>query len=1228
MGELMWKVDTCNILKLKLQSSGRRFTQFVDALVRAEAYKQGIPLSKISTNHRTTIADKGVDAAVHSAIASSLTGWMNMPTCWQYKATDYSSVSKADLCKEVRKPYSAELIKKGYGYRLCICDDLPPVTKQKWEEILDSEVKRLNASAPKSKVIAASDLAEWVGWSPGIVIEFFKPGLMRLLHLEAWRPNITVSTPIFVEIQAWAAVQQSILEHIDFNQSCIEVTLPIQGEAGVGKTRLVYETLASVEGAKHLVLYAIDAQVLEVAHALANDFSARAILVADECLLKTRHQLINLLSGHSDRIRVICLDNSGRATSTAAAEIWLKNIPEDDVDSILKSNFPLVPADRRRGYVELSRGFVRFAAELCKRDASTGRSSFREALISIEDYFHNCLNNEDKLLEKVEAISLFRKVGFRDDVGEELDCLCKTLNLDTAEVIQTLNKLKDAPGFVAFAGRYLYITPAIIARVSFSGAWQRWAAYDPSSFLSKIPDSLLESFLESVSISASEEVRYVVGDFFRSWATTIKPIDLADTFKVERLVVLVDTDPKSYLPLLRQLIDQASKDELLEMPGGLRGGSRRSLVWLAERMAAFPDFLPHAEHILWKLALAESEISIANNATNVWQQLFSIFLSGTATPFTQRLTLLRFRLFTDDEEQVTLALNSLNHIFKERGSRIVRSYIVSGQLPPSEWMPKDQQELKQCIDLGMEVLSEAAKSRNFRLRDGALECIIRHLRMLLTNGYFEQIKIIFSRDNVSEGLKFQLIENLERLAHFNYAAHLEVQEWLQSLSPTDFHGRLINIVGKSPWHYSFKNDQERWHAELANLAKQLCEQQELLKSEMQWLCSSQASSAAVLGEAIGLQDSEGSCLNTIMNAVAGTEFTGLARGYVWSVLKNHPQHIDAINHWIDQLENQAPTSALELFTAGGIDTKALERALRLIDAGILSLNYLGKFILGLTQRPLFLEEFHEILKRLVSSIKQEPTESVIKTAIELVAYRLQSEQRESQLSLIQADAAIRTLIWELLEETARNTCGEDYHWDQILRDMARIDIDEAIEIASLALVSEDSQQKMTAEKILVDLAEARSEQVMQKVGEVILNEEYSWQFYIEEFRFLIRSLPFEAMQKWLREVGVVGAQRIARSLPIPYLDEVGNPVVPAFTEFVLSEFEEDDSTFRYFCSGSHSLQVYSGDIASQKEKEAEIAKKFINHPLRRVREWAQYEISSSRQDAKFWRQLDEERRID
>jgi len=82
------------------------------------------------------------------------------------------------------------------------------------------------------------------------------------------------------------------------------------------------------------------------------------------------------------------------------------------------------------------------------------------------------------------------------------------------------------------------------------------------------------------------------------------------------------------------------------------------------------------------------------------------------------------------------------------------------------------------------------------------------------------------------------------------------------------------------------------------------------------------------------------------------------------------------------------------------------------------------------------------------------------------------------------------------------------------------------------------------------------------------------------------------------------------------------------TEHVLRKFGEDKRVFSEFVAGVHNLQTYVGDIADQHKREAELGKKFLNHPLRPIREWAQIEILDSEVQANFWKEWEEEQNIE
>ena len=66
-------------------------------------------------------------------------------------------------------------------------------------------------------------------------------------------------------------------------------------------------------------------------------------------------------------------------------------------------------------------------------------------------------------------------------------------------------------------------------------------------------------------------------------------------------------------------------------------------------------------------------------------------------------------------------------------------------------------------------------------------------------------------------------------------------------------------------------------------------------------------------------------------------------------------------------------------------------------------------------------------------------------------------------------------------------------------------------------------------------------------------------------------------------------------------------------------FEDDDEVFEGFSRGLV-VRSYSGDIAEEHEKEAEKRRVFLNHPLRRIREWAINEVEMAKHSAERWRE--------
>ena len=428
---------------------------------------------------------------------------------------------QAALIEEINKPYVRQLIEKGHGYRLCIADEMPAATKARWETWLYDAIKKIKPSAPVPNVLTASDIASWVNRYPALVMRFRSSHVVK--SLSQWSSEVRALTADYIKTSQWPATVAAIKGHVDLSQR-IDTVLTIQGEAGVGKSRMTCEVLAEDAALMSLVAATNDEQeALRFAEFVSREPYVKAILVADECSLLYREKIQQLLPYCWKRLRVIAIDNSLQRSPGKADEIRLVQLTLTEVDRILSSNFPVLPLDRRQRFARLAGGFLRLAVDMCRYehlipsdgDISPVSNKF------LDSYLTRRLDEEK--CDAVRLISLLPRIGYRDDVALELLALCNhpMIKLDGQKVIRIAQQLKHSPGFIAFAGRYLYVTPALIAQVTFQSAWDNWIEPDAERFLSELDPNLLGGFLERTSQAPSTPSAVTVTDFFYRWARTL-----------------------------------------------------------------------------------------------------------------------------------------------------------------------------------------------------------------------------------------------------------------------------------------------------------------------------------------------------------------------------------------------------------------------------------------------------------------------------------------------------------------------------------------------------------------------------------------------------------------------------------------------------------------------------------------------------------------------------------
>ncbi|MCF6191686.1 MAG: hypothetical protein L3J76_00935 [Candidatus Hydrothermae bacterium] len=408
-----------------------------------------------------------------------------------------------------------------------------------------------------------------------------------------------------------------------------------------------------------------------------------------------------------------------------------------------------------------------------------------------------------------------------------------------------------------------------------------------------------------------------------------------------------------------------------------------------------------------------------------------------------------------------------------------------------------------------------------------------------------------------------------------------------------------------------------------SVAKELLTNPELLQAEMAWLCSDQAKAAMELGEELGRMDSTAQFLDLLLDAAPHCSSASLVSGYIQGLLETHPHHADAVNAWLDENQEKHPQLAFEIAYAGGAATKALERALSLVDAGRLPVSFLYWFVDGVGTRALTPAEVAQILQRMLNAIQQGDPQTA-RRAISFVAYDRLGVK--GALKTLLQDPEAKPLIRKLLEATVQDGGGVSHVWTNILRALIETDPEDAIGLALRGLLSDSMVHQESCHDFLTEAAGSHPELVMGRFGDMVLSDEDQRLSAFAKGIFL--ELPVDVVSRWLEEHGVEGARRIARHLPAPFMDEEGNPVVPPNTAYVLKTFEKDSQVFQAFCAGVHAYEMFWGDLYTSLKERITHARKFLNHPLRRIREWAALEIEEAKQMMKQWEDIEKEAQMD
>jgi hypothetical protein len=1233
----MIRIAAENIYVLR-NSTGKPFTDLLDRLIRSYAWTLGISPSSVLDNPRTNHPDGGVDTQV-TVGAPDPWGYFDGASTWQYKAVELKELTDRKVKGEISgdsKDYVRSLLREGYAYRMCIAHDGPAERKAEIKALLDAEIEKVNPVAPKSIVIFASEIVAWVNTFPAIAAEMLGSSMTDFFLFGTWQNRERAVTKTFVATSESAVIFENVRGQLDWKSKPTATRLTVSGDAGVGKSRTVFEAIAAIPEVAPLVLYADDEEkALDLARAMANHKNLYAVIVADECPDATAFQLAKILQGVGDRVRLVTIDNALERADRS--ELRLKRMSTSTVEKIVGANFPNIDQSRRFRYCQLAEGYLRFAIFLCDNDdLIVQQGHLGELLGDTKSYLGTLFGGEGPFeqadFEALMVISLVERCGVIGNLFPELEQLCALVKLSPIDVRDRLHRMQKANGLVARAGRYFYVTPKPIAMACFQAAWTKWAELEPKAFLESFPSSLIPSFLARMA-RAPEEVGKVVNAYFRNWELSRGGDIFADANETEQLLLLVRSNPDQMVPKLRGLVLTASPEQL-----GKRGG-RRNLVVEANEIAAFPQWFVFAEEILFTLAYHETEPGLGNNATKVWSGLFPI-MSFVATPFDERLRIILERSLKGDAATRILCVEALQNALDDRTIHMMGGQTYGQRIAPTPWRPKTYPELYEYMKACLGELNGLCCDADETVRDKATGALVQSVRSLVFRGFTEQAREGAGKlpSHVRPVLRaelreFLLLNNSEHSPHSGEEKKQRarfVDEWVKELAPTDLHDRLVEEVGPDSWDHHL--EQTDWEGRIRELASDLLQHDDQFDQELPWLNSDKARSSVDFGRQLGRLDEGLKFLDRIVRACLTSRSPNLARGYFAGVSETARPKLPSdaaevvrkkLSASLDGLWKEDPILGFNVMVPSGDFVQSFARAIAGVAGKKIRAGCLRTFAAWNGPRHTSPVEARIAAQTLLDAAR-EGDEDAADTGIEFLVFLLMrtdaSEDKLAWLQIVFNDESLG-VIFGLLEQATLKTSRLSHWFSQIFARVLPANPDRGTSLLIQMMQSESYETSEAAAGLFASVAAVRPQQLMDGIGEAMLSKQRSFSFLFRKVPIVV--LPEEVVIQWLGKHGLEGARLLARHVPGPFMGSHGPDLNPV-TRFILEKYGNDDNVFSAWYAGIHRGGAFAGSIADHVGQRASMAEPFLNFPIEAVRRWARNEIKFADENVENFRLTEEE----
>ncbi len=687
-----------DVLPEQIQVLGARFTPFVNKLLEIEARAHGIAGHLVAVNANETTPDGGVDAAIRGSPGTDF-----VPpgaSAWQFKRTNYGPKQCADELDGAK--WAHEFLLDGGSYILIIGAVLPDDKVEERRTEVAKKALELGLIATddrnRVRVYDANRVARWASRYPSLAVSRLAGGpgssAMDFAQWAETRTHVTTWVADDARRQAIDSIRKQLI-------SAGIVDVRVQGEAGVGKTRLVLEAVRTPD-LSPLVAYVPDANAIAgefLAHLVAENRTA--VLVVDECPAERHIKLVERLPAHP-AIKLVTIGDVGAAVARAPL-VGVTPVSDDVTEEFLKRNYEQLPSESRRFVIDHSRGNTRWTMVLADRVTRTTSAQAAELIARNDiEMFVSTLLPEGRDFFCAALMALLEHVGWEGAVAYQVDLLCSFAGVSKEQMQSAADHLEQQ-GLLVHHGRFYAVSPHPLSVYLAAEAWRAHGDRLVSELLPQFDERMALSFFRRVAdLGRFEPARSVLPQLLSRGGpfSSLEQLEANNLGKV--LTQLAIVLPDEVALHLSELIHGASLDELRS-----RQASRRDLVWTLEKLAWHTRTFELAAGSLLRLALAENE-SYANNATATWTSLLSTFLPATAALPSTRVEYLRRVATSPDPATRLLVVEAAAGALEYHESVMVSGELQGGVLVEPRGTPRTYGDAGEYRREVIAILSELA----------------------------------------------------------------------------------------------------------------------------------------------------------------------------------------------------------------------------------------------------------------------------------------------------------------------------------------------------------------------------------------------------------------------------------------------------------------------------------------------------------------------------------------